>query len=75
LTRFRNVAAYVRGVSSRPTVGARPTGPVAVFELDLEHCPNCGGELKIIAAAGVPVVQRTRMHRSGRFVQGQPFRR
>jgi hypothetical protein len=21
-----------------------------VFELDLEHCPNCGGELKIIAA-------------------------
>jgi hypothetical protein len=21
-----------------------------VFELDLKHCPNCGGELKIIAA-------------------------
>jgi hypothetical protein len=21
-----------------------------VFNLDLEHCPNCGGELKIIAA-------------------------
>ena len=21
-----------------------------VFELDLEHCPNCGGELKIIGA-------------------------
>ena len=21
-----------------------------VFELDLEHCPHCGGELKIIAA-------------------------
>ena len=21
-----------------------------MFELDLEHCPNCGGELKIIAA-------------------------
>ena len=21
-----------------------------VFELDLEHCPNCGGVLKIIAA-------------------------
>ena len=20
------------------------------FEIDLEHCPNCGGELKIIAA-------------------------
>ena len=21
-----------------------------VFEIDLEHCPNCGGDLKIIAA-------------------------
>jgi len=21
-----------------------------VFEIDLERCPNCGGELKIIAA-------------------------
>ena len=21
-----------------------------VFEIDLEHCPNCGGALKIIAA-------------------------
>jgi hypothetical protein len=21
-----------------------------VFDLDLEHCPNCGAELKIIAA-------------------------
>ena len=21
-----------------------------VFEIDLEHCPNCGGELKIVAA-------------------------
>ena len=21
-----------------------------LFDLDLEHCPNCGGELKIIAA-------------------------
>ena len=21
-----------------------------VFEIDLEHCPNCGGQLKIIAA-------------------------
>ena len=21
-----------------------------VFDLDLEHCPNCGGELKLIAA-------------------------
>jgi hypothetical protein len=21
-----------------------------VFDLDLEHCPNCGGELQVIAA-------------------------
>jgi len=21
-----------------------------VFEIDMEHCPNCGGELRIIAA-------------------------
>ena len=21
-----------------------------VFDIDLQHCPNCGGELKIIAA-------------------------
>ena len=21
-----------------------------LFEIDLEHCPNCGGELKIVAA-------------------------
>ena len=21
-----------------------------VFELDLEHCPNCGGQLRIVAA-------------------------
>jgi len=21
-----------------------------VFEIDMQHCPNCGGELKIIAA-------------------------
>ena len=27
-----------------------------VFELDLQHCPNCGGELKIIAATLEPPV-------------------
>jgi hypothetical protein len=30
-----------------------------VFEIDLEHCPNCGGELKIIAAIlETPVIER-----------------
>jgi rRNA maturation protein Nop10 len=27
-----------------------------VFELDLEHCPQCGGDLKIIAAIEEPAV-------------------
>jgi len=27
-----------------------------VFEIDLEHCPNCGGELKIIAPILVQLV-------------------
>jgi hypothetical protein len=25
-----------------------------VFEIDIEHCPSCGGELKIIAAIEYP---------------------
>ena len=34
-----------------------------VFELDLEHCPNCGGELKIIAAIlDAPVIGRIFTH-------------
>jgi hypothetical protein len=27
-----------------------------VFEIDLEHCPRCGGPLKIIAAIEHPLV-------------------
>ena len=27
-----------------------------MFDLDLEHCPQCGGELKIIAAIEEPAV-------------------
>jgi hypothetical protein len=27
-----------------------------VFDLDLEHCPQCGGNLRIIAAIGAPAV-------------------
>ncbi len=34
-----------------------------VFDLDLEHCLNCGGELKIIAAIlEAPVIERILTH-------------
>ena len=34
-----------------------------VFEIYLEHCPNCGGELKIIAAIlDAPVIERVLTH-------------
>ena len=34
-----------------------------VFELDLAHCPNCGGELKIIAAIlEQPVIEKILTH-------------
>ena len=34
-----------------------------VFEIDLEHCPNCRGELKIIAAIlEAPVIERILTH-------------
>ena len=36
-----------------------------VFDLDLEHCPNCGGELKIIAAIlEQPVIEKILTHLS-----------
>ena len=34
-----------------------------VFELDREHCPNCGGELKITAAIlEAPVTEKVLTH-------------
>ena len=34
-----------------------------VFEIDMEHCPNCGGDLKIIAAIPeAPVIEKILMH-------------
>ncbi len=34
-----------------------------VFEIDMEHCPNCGGELKIIAAIlEAPVIEKILTH-------------
>jgi len=33
------------------------------FEIDIEHCPNCGGELKIIAAIlEQPVIEKILTH-------------
>ena len=34
-----------------------------VFEIDLEHCPDCGGELRIIAALlEAPLIERILTH-------------
>jgi hypothetical protein len=34
-----------------------------VFEIDIEHCPNCGAELKIIAAIlEQPVIEKILSH-------------
>jgi hypothetical protein len=34
-----------------------------VFDLDLEHCPNCGGKLTIIAAIlEAPVIEKLLTH-------------
>ncbi len=34
-----------------------------VFEIDMEHCPNCGGELKVIAAIlEQPVTEKILTH-------------
>ena len=34
-----------------------------VFEIDMEHCPNCGDELKIIAAIlEQPVIEKILTH-------------
>ena len=36
-----------------------------VFDIDIEHCPNCGGTLKIIAAIeDPPVIVRILTHLS-----------
>ena len=44
----------------------RPSGAKLlkrVFEIDMEHCPNCGGELKIIAAImEQPVIEKILTH-------------
>jgi hypothetical protein len=47
------------------------------FDLDLEHCPNCGGELKIIAAIlEVPMIEKilTHLGLQARAPSGAPAR-
>jgi hypothetical protein len=40
----------VRLVWSRSGDDPDVAGIYGVFEIDMEYCPNCGGDLKIIAA-------------------------
>ncbi len=62
--RFRFVASDRTGrpwvtllvASWRPRNGVRFKLLKRVFDLDLQHCPNCGGELRIIAAILEPSV-------------------
>lgn len=44
-SRWHNILASDR----RPVRLSWTRLPKRVFEIDLEHCPNCGGELKVIA--------------------------
>jgi hypothetical protein len=59
-TRTRPFAGTgVRLVWSRSVEDPDLAGIYGVFDLDLEHCPNCGGELKIIASIlEQPVIEK-----------------
>ena len=49
-----------------------------VFNIDIEHCPNCGGRLKIIAAIVDPAVIAkilTHLHLPARAPPRSPARR
>jgi hypothetical protein len=49
-------------IRTRPDF-SRPYLLKRVFAIDLEQCPNCGGELKIIAAfIDAPVIERILTH-------------
>jgi hypothetical protein len=56
------------GVAARPLADAHEGPPYGIspkpfFEIDLEHYPNCGGELKIIAAiVEAPEIERILTH-------------
>ena len=53
----------MRLVWSRSVDDPDVVGIYGVFDLDLEHCPKCGGELKIIAAILVQsVIEKILVH-------------
>ena len=53
----------MRLVWSRSVVDPDVAGIYGVFELDMEHCPKCGGERKIIAAIlEQPVIEKILAH-------------
>ena len=53
----------MRLVWSRSVDDPDAAGIYGVFGLDMEHCPNCGGELKIIAAIlEAPVIEKILKH-------------
>ena len=53
----------VRLVWSRSVDDPDVVGIYGVFEIDMEHCPNCGGALKIIAAIlEQPVIEKILSH-------------
>ena len=53
----------MRLVWSRSVVDPDVAGIFGVFEIDMEHCPNCGGELKIIAVIlEQPVIEKILTH-------------
>ena len=53
----------MRLVWSRSVVDPDVAGIYCVFEIDMEDCPNCGGEMKIFAAIlEQPVVEKILMH-------------
>ncbi len=52
-----------RPVRSRSIDDPEVSGICGVFDLDLEHSPNCGGQLKIIAATlEQPVIENFLTH-------------
>ena len=53
----------MRLVWSRSVDDPDVVGIYGVFDLDLEHCPKCSGELKIIAAIlEQPVIEKILAH-------------